>query len=247
MFSPLEQFDINLLYPLYNNTILDFSLTNLILPLVCLLLLFVLITICLWNLSFHLIPTIFQFILESLIIFVFSIVKQQIGRAGYVYFPLIYSLFQMILILNYFSMLPFGLALTSHVIIISWISLSICLSIFILGFLKHGMLFFKIFIPECPLVLLPILILIEIFSYIIRSFSLAIRLSANIMAGHTLVHIIGTAVYAILSVNFFIFIIGFIGLSAIILLELGVAFLQAYVFTILICIYLNDADRKSVV
>lgn len=105
----------------------------------------------------------------------------------------------------------------------------------------HNVQFLKIFIPECPFVLLPMLIFIEIFSYIIRAFSLAIRLSANIMAGHTLVFIISSFVLKISTMKIGFYFIGFVFLSAVLVLELGVAFLQAYVFCILTCIYLNDA------
>jgi len=100
--------------------------------------------------------------------------------------------------------------------------------------------------PECPLFLLPLLMVIEIFSYIIRAFSLAIRLSANIMAGHTLVFIISSSLLKVLKLNFIMFSFGLIILILILCLELGVAFLQAYVFTVLCCIYLNDSINLSV-
>jgi len=99
-------------------------------------------------------------------------------------------------------MSPFGIALTSHIIMIIFLSLSLGLSIFIIGLYIHNLEFLKIFIPECPFALLPLLILIEIFSYIIRCFSLAIRLSANIMAGHTLVYIISSFILNMVYVKF---------------------------------------------
>jgi ATP synthase subunit 6 len=119
-------------------------------------------------------------------------------------------------------------------------SLSIYSSIFILGIIYKNIQFLKIFIPQCPLVLLPILILIELFSYIIRAFSLSIRLTANILAGHTLVNIISVFIVNTLNINLLFSFLGFLGIFAILLLELGVACLQAYVMTILICIYLKD-------
>ena len=137
-------------------------------------------------------------------------------------------------------MTPFAIALTSHVILTLFLSLSLCLSIFILGFKFHGLAFLKIFIPECPFLLLFLLIPIEIFSYVIRSFSLAIRLSANIMAGHTLVYIVSSFIFNIIQIKFW-FIIFSSFLFAILILELGIAFLQTYIFTILLCIYLSDA------
>jgi ATP synthase subunit 6 len=119
-------------------------------------------------------------------------------------------------------------------------SLSICSAIFLLGFVYNNIRFLKIFVPKCPLLLLPVLILIELFSYIIRAFSLSIRLTANILAGHTLVNIISVFIVNTLAINLIFSFIGFVGIFAILLLELGVACLQAYVMIILICIYLKD-------
>lgn len=119
--------------------------------------------------------------------------------------------------------------------------MSLCLSIFFIGLYIYNIQFLKIFIPQCPIVLLPMLIFIEIFSYIIRAFSLAIRLSANIMAGHTLVFIISSFALNITKIKIGFYFFGFICLLAILFLELGVAFLQAYVFSVLVCIYINDA------
>jgi ATP synthase subunit 6 len=143
-----------------------------------------------------------------------------------------------------YALIPYGFAITSHFIWTIYFSISICLGIFLIGILNYKVKFFKIFLPKVPLVLLPLMLTIEVVSYIIRSLSLAIRLSANIMAGHTLTHIIADVVYYLFSfVNYFeIFsFLLIILLSGIIILELGVAFLQAYVFTLLICMYLNDS------
>lgn len=186
-----------------------------------------------------------QSICEKNIEFIFDLIKQQIGKDGYILFPYIFTIFNFILGSNLLSPLPFGIALTSHLIIILWLSLSLSLGIFILGIYYHNLKFLKIFIPECPLLLLPMLICTEIFSYTIKSFSLAIRSSANIMAGHTLVHIISSLVLKITKIKIFFFAIGFSSPPFILFLELGVAFLQAYVFTVLICIYFHDAFQGS--
>jgi len=138
-------------------------------------------------------------------------------------------------------MTPYGFAATSHLGWTIYFSLSICLGIFILGILKHKISFFKLFVPEVPFALYPMMIVIEIFSYIIRSFSLSIRLSANIMAGHTLVHIIASAISSLCNAKFIIVIFPFILLLAIFVLELGVACLQAYIFITLVSMYLNDS------
>jgi len=184
---------------------------------------------------------IYLYIIEKKVIFIFNFLWQQLGKIYYNYFILVFIIFYVILCLNLLSLLPFGIALTSHLNFVLFISLSLCIGILILGLYKHGLNFLKIFIPACPVFLLLLLIIIEIFSYIIRIFSLAIRLVANIMAGHTLIHIISSLVVNIIlnDLILILFINIFIGL--ILILECGVAMLQAYVFCILFLIYLNDS------
>jgi len=121
------------------------------------------------------------------------------------------------------------------------ITFTICSAIFLIGLFKQGVYFFKIFVPESPLLLLFILVPIEIFSYGIRALSMAIRLSANIIAGHTLVFIISSFLLLIFSFNFPLFLFSWISILAVLALEFGVAFLQAYVFTVLFCIYIHDS------
>jgi len=237
MFSPLEQFDAIRL--MMFNIKFNISFLSTLIPLIILIIIFMVIPS--FKRMFTIIPTTTQSILELNIEFIFNLIKQQIGKKGYVLFPFIFTLFNFILGSNLLSLIPFGIALTSHLIIILWLSLSLSLGIFIMGLHINNIKFLKIFIPECPLILLPMLIGIEIFSYIIKSFSLAIRLSANIMAGHTLVYIISSFILKITAIEFWFFAIGFIFLLFVLALELGVAFLQAYVFTVLVCIYIHDA------
>lgn len=177
MFSPLEQFDIYLYIYSFPVLIPTIVVSNLVISmLIFLSLFFFLFRFLAENLK--LVPSLLQVICEVIFKFIFNLIKQQIGTAGYVYFPLLLALFNFVFIMNLFSLLPFGLAITSHIIMIFWLSFSLCLSIFLIGFITHNLKVLYMFIPECPLVLLPMLILIEIFSYIIRAFSLAIRLSA---------------------------------------------------------------------
>jgi len=178
--------------------------------------------------------------------FVLDILKQQVGLKGLIYFPFYFTIFNFVLLSNLLSLIPFGIALTSHLIIILYFSITICSSIFLIGLIMHNLKFLRIFIPECPFLLLPILILIEIFSYIIRMFSLAIRLAANILAGHTLVYIISSFILNVSKLNIFFFFFLVLPLLAVLLLELGVAFLQAFVFTILLSIYLSDSLKGPV-
>ena len=237
MYSPLEQFDA---IPLYFIFLCKYELTlfNIILPLIIIILIFLVLNI--FKNEYRLIPYNIQIIFENIVEFVLDIIKNQTTKEGYIFLPLVITIFLFVISANLLSVIPFGIALTSHLILTLWLSLSVYSSIFLLGLKYKNIQFLKIFIPKCPLVLLPILILIELFSYIIRAFSLSIRLTANILAGHTLVNIISVFIVNTLSINLIFSFVGFIGLFAILILELGVACLQAYVMTILICIYLKD-------
>jgi len=237
MFSPLEQFDV---IPLIFFSLGNYDITffNIFLPL--LLIISVLYFVESFYINYKLIPSNIQYLFESIIEFIISIIKNQIGKEGFLFLPFIFTVFIFVLFANLLSVIPFGIALTSHLIVTMWLSLSICSGIFVLGLLYNNIQFLKIFIPKCPIALLPVLILIELFSYIIRAFSLSIRLTANILAGHTLVNIISVFIVNTLSINILFSFLGFLGIFAILLLELGVARLQAYVMTILICIYLKD-------
>lgn len=248
MFSPLEQFNAIFLFSDYclNHWLfgtilifLDISFSQIIVPLVWLS--FFLLLIFFFGFLYNIIFTnVLQRSFEYTINFILNLIKQQIGVFGFAFLPLIFFIFFKILLLNLLSLLPFGIALTSHLIIILYLSLSICIGIFFEGYIRLGDVFYKIFLPSSPLVMLPLLLLIELFSYIIRMFSLAIRLVANIMAGHTLIYIISSFTLMISSLNPLGLIIGIFLICTIMLLELGVACLQAYVFTILILIYIND-------
>lgn len=144
-----------------------------------------------------------QFSLESLFKFVLDMVKQQCGREGLVFFPFIFSLFIFILLCNLLGLIPFGIPLTSHFIIVASISFSLWSSILVIGLLRHNIKFLALFIPEAPLLILALLVPIEIVSYCIRALSLALRLSANIMAGHILVYIASSFVLYMGSLKFF--------------------------------------------
>ena len=190
-------------------------------------------------------PRAWQQILEMIFIFVYRLVYDQLGSKGIIYFPFVFSLFIFILFLNLFSLLPYGFAVTSHFVWTLYFSLSICLGIFFIGLINYKIKFLKLFVPEVPLLLYILMIPIELLSYILRSFSLAIRLSANIMAGHILVHIIADFILVLCKMQTLIVIIPFILLLAILVLELGVACLQAYIFVTLMCLYLNDSVHLS--
>jgi F-type H+-transporting ATPase subunit a len=142
-------------------------------------------------------------------------------------------------------MIPYSFASTSHFILTFSLSFTIVLGATILGFQKHGTKFFSLFVPAgSPLALLPLLVVIEFISYLSRCISLGLRLGANIMAGHMLLGILSSLTFTIMTTGFVFFILGLLPLAFIILfsvLELAIAFIQAYVFVVLTCSYLKDA------
>lgn len=174
-----------------------------------------------------------------------SIVINQINsKNGQIYFPFIYTLFIYILVNNLIGMIPYSFASTSHFILTFSLSFTVVLGATILGFNKHGLKFFSLFVPSgCPLGLLPLLVIIEFISYLSRNVSLGLRLGANILSGHMLLNILSGFTYNIMTSKLLFFFLGLIPLSFIIAfsaLELGIAFIQAQVFVVLTCSYIKD-------
>lgn len=240
---PLEQFDIILILQMRKNfewMNIDFSINNLIMTVISM---FIVISIYYYLIqaTFSIVPNRWQILVENMYIFIYDLVGEQMGEKNLKYFPIFWSIFIYILGLNLVGLLPYSFAVTSHFIWTVYFSVSMCMGIFLIGLIENKLKFLKLFLPKVPLALVPLMLLIEIASYIIRSFSLAIRLSANIMAGHTLAHILGDAVVKLFLLKMDVVWVVLGILSAIMLLELGVACLQAYVFTLLLLMYLNDA------
>ena len=182
---------------------------------------------------------------ESIYATVHSIVINQINNnKGQAYFPFIFALFIFILVNNLIGMVPYSFASTSHFILTFSISFTVVLGATILGFQKHGLKFFSLFVPAgCPLGLLPLLVLIEFISYLARNISLGLRLAANILSGHMLLNILSGFAYNIMTSSFIFFFVGLIPLAFIIAfsgLELGIGFIQAQVFVVLTCSYIKD-------
>ena len=244
--SPLDQFEIrNLLsldVPILAN--LHLSITNIGLYLTI---------AALVTLSLNILATNYNKIIadrwsvsqESVYATVHSIVINQInGIKGQAYFPFIFALFIFILVNNLIGMVPYSFASTSHFILTFSISFTVVLGATILGFQKHGLKFFSLFVPAgCPLGLLPLLVLIEFISYLARNISLGLRLAANILSGHMLLNILSGFAYNIMTSSFIFFFVGLIPLAFIIAfsgLELGIAFIQAQVFVVLTCSYIKD-------
>lgn len=179
---------------------------------------------------------------QELYLFVLGLVKQQISKKGYKYFPIIFTLFVFILLANLLGMFLYSFTLTSHVTIAFTLSFSFFIGVLVLGIYLHKWKFVETFIPKgAPKYLLQALIVIEIISYFSKPFSLGIRLFANMMSGHTLLIILASFALVILEKSFYIFLIPFILILVIIGLEIVIAILQTYVFTVLVCIYINDS------
>ena len=185
------------------------------------------------------IPGKIQLIAEMLYNFVAKMISDTAGSKAKPYFPFIFSLFMFVLLCNMVGMLPYAFTVTSHIIVTLIMALFIFIAVTIIGFLKHGFKYLSIFVPSgVPAVLLPLITIIEIISYLSRPVSLSVRLFANMMAGHTMLKVFGGFVISLgilggwLPLSFSVALTG---------LEILVAFLQAYVFAILTCIYLNDA------
>jgi ATP synthase subunit 6 len=241
MFSPLEQFSVLpvRIFKAYDNLhfISNFDLHYIVFFVVFLL--FLVFT----PYYFAVVPTLPQIIIEEIYFFVLGTVEQQVTFKGIKFFPLIFFNFIFILITNIFSLLPFSFTVTAQFLTVFILAFSFNILFFFLGLRLNGFSFFYLFYrADLSLGLRLLLVPIEIFSYSLRTISLSVRLFANMMAGHSLMHIITSFVIILLSpvptvFDFFLITL----LLAIFTLELGVAFLQAFIFTILLSIYLNDA------
>jgi F-type H+-transporting ATPase subunit a len=244
IYTPLEQFSIISLIPIrFGNIYLSFTNSSLYLFFATglIILLFYLVTL---NGGF-LVPSRWQSLIEMIYEFVVSLVDEQIGEKGKKFFPLIFTTFLFLLITNLIGMIPYSFTTTSHMVITFGLSLSIFIGVTIVGFQSHGLHFFSFLLPKgAPLILAPLLVILELVSYCFRAVSLGVRLFANMMAGHTLVKILSGFAWTMLSVGGVLAlasVVPFLIVFALTGLEIGVACLQAYVFTILTCIYLNDA------
>jgi len=170
--------------------------------------------------------------------FIANMVEENVGQEGRQYFPFLFTLFMFILLGNLLGMIPYSFTFTSHIVVTFAMAATVFLGVTLIGIVRHGFHFLSLFVPQgVPKLLLLLLVPIELLSYCIRPFTLSIRLFANMMAGHTML-VIFAGFTASLGIFFFAPIVMD---AAIVLLEFLVAVLQAYVFTILSCLYLKDA------
>ncbi len=185
------------------------------------------------------VPGRMQSAVEMVYQFIADMVRDSAGHDAQRFFPFIFSLFMFILFANLIGLFPYAFTVTSHIIVTFALASFIFIAVTILGFAVHGFHFLRFFVPKgVPVALLPLLVVIEVISYLTRPISLSVRLFANMMAGHTMLKVFAGFVIAMGWLGGFLplaFMVAFTGL------EILVAFLQAYVFAILTCIYLNDA------
>ena len=187
----------------------------------------------------ELVPGRWQSMAEIAYEIVAKTVKDNVGDEGRKYFPLVFSLFMFVLFCNLFGMLPYSFTVTSHIAVTFALASVIFVGLTIIAIFKHGVKFFGFFLPSgTPWWMAPLMIFIEAFSYLARPISLSIRLAANMMAGHTMLKVIAGfvtamgAIYGLAPLALLVVLTGF---------EIFVAVLQAYIFTVLTCVYLNDA------
>jgi F-type H+-transporting ATPase subunit a len=187
-----------------------------------------------------------QSLVEMIYDFVADMLRQASGEEGMRFFPLVFALFSFILVLNLFGLIPGFFTVTSHIVITATLALIVFFTVIVYGIAKHGLRFFKIFVPSgIPIFILPLVTLIEIISFLSRPLSHSLRLFANMLAGHiTLKVFAGFIGMLATGLGVFGFVAGLLPLTmtvALTALEFLVAFLQAYVFALLTAVYLNDA------
>lgn len=252
MLAPLEQFKLVALLPL-NLLTIDFSITNVIIMSFIFLVSFIsfLFFFKSYKISsnffyFYHIPNLTQSFMEILNKTSIQLVYSNLNKNGEKFYPYVSSLFLFILFSNLVGLIPYTFTLTSHLLITFFLSFSIFIGVNVIGFEKHDFALFSLIIPaNSSLILALVLVPIEFVSYLSKPISLGVRLFINIMAGHTLLKVILGFSWSLLLIDgLFYFILHFIPLCLLVVLmglELGVALIQAYVFTILTCIYLNDS------
>ncbi len=236
--NPMHQFNVYKIGPEIKISGIDLSFTNASLFML-LSAIFISLFLLLGTKDRKIVPGKFQLISEMLYNFISKMISDTAGKKAKPYFSFIFSLFIFVLFCNMLGMFPYSFTVTSHIIVTLAFAMFIFIGVTILGFVIHGFKYLKIFVPSgVPMVLLPIIMIIEIISYLSRPVSLSVRLFANMMAGHTMLKVFGGFVISLGLVAGWLPLTFSVALTG---LEILVAFLQAYVFAILTCIYLNDA------
>ena len=234
--SPLSQFEIKRWVPIEIGDV-DVSLTNsaafMVLTVVA-----IGVFLILGMRRPAMVPGRWQSMVELFYVFIANLVKDTVGTEGRPYFPFIFTVFMFVLVGNLIGMVPYGFTFTSHIIVTFTMAMVVFLGVTVIALIKHKMHFFTFFMPPgVPLIMAPLLVPIEIISYLSRPMSLSVRLFANMLAGHTLLKVfagfvVALGLFGVFPLAFVVVLTG---------LEIVIAFLQAFVFTILTCLYLNDA------
>ena len=245
--DPIQQFQIQKIFPIEVGG-MDFSFTNSSL--------FMVLTVAATSafLIFStsgrgLVPTRVQSVSEMMYEFIASTLRDATGTDGMRFFPLVFSLFMFVLVANLFGMFPYFFTVTSHIIVTFALAMLVILTVIIYGFMRNGMSFLKLFVPSgVPGALIPLVTMIEVISFLSRPISLSVRLFANMLAGHITLKVFSGFVVSLGAMGA----VGIVGAVlplamtvALTALEFLVAFLQAYVFAVLTCMYLNDALHPS--
>jgi F-type H+-transporting ATPase subunit a len=234
--SPLAQFEIKRLVPMQLGEI-DVSFTNSSVMMVATVIIISSFLIFGMRRS-ALVPGRWQSIVELSYIFIANLLKDTVGSQGRPYFPFIFTIFMFVLVGNLLGMVPYSFTFTSHIVVTFTMALFVFIGVTIIAIAKHKMHFFSFFMPPgVPMYMAPLLIPIEIISYLSRPISLSVRLFANMLAGHTLMKVFAGFIIALGAAGIapWAFVVALTGL------EIVIAFLQAFVFAILTCLYLNDA------
>ena len=235
--NPLEQFEITPFVHFEVGSV-DLAFTNSSLAMVITIAVITLFLTLSVN-TRSIIPSRLQLISELSYGFIAQLLRDTVGEQGRKYFPFVFTIFMFVLIGNMVGMLPYSFTFTSHIIVTFALAAVVFVGVTILGFAKHGMNFFSFFvIPGLPWYMLPLLIPIEVISYLSRPISLSVRLFANMLAGHTLIKVFAMFV---ITMPFYSGVLPLAFIVALTGLEILIAFLQAYVFAILTCLYINDA------
>jgi len=193
----------------------------------------------------ELVPSRIQSIAELSYEFVADTIRSTAGKEGMRFFPFVFSIFMLLTVSNVVGIVPYAFTISSHIIVAAALAIMVFLTVVIYGFYKNGLKFLKIFVPHgVPIYILPLVVAIEVFSFFVRPVSHSVRLFANMLAGHITLKVFASFVVTLSTFG----VVGWFGAAlplgltvALTALELLIAFLQAYVFAILTCIYLNDA------
>mmetsp|Transcript_3473 Transcript_3473/g.7469 ORF Transcript_3473/g.7469 Transcript_3473/m.7469 type:complete len:268 (+) Transcript_3473:934-1737(+) len=244
LFSPLEQFEIVPLLS-FRLGMYDFSFTNSSVIILLVVFFIYFIGLCLFNSGKgFLVPNRWQVLFEGLFNFILGIVFENIGKEGVRLFPFIFTLFMFLILCNVLGLVPYSYTVTSQFIITFVLSLIIWVGKLFIGVRKHGIKLLGLLLPEgIPLIIVPFFVIVEFISFLIPLVALGVRLFANIMAGHILLKVIVGFCWTIIIAGGIFFIAHFIPIGVLFLLlflETAVAFIQAYIFTMLACLYTGD-------